>query len=152
MLQSTFKDSLHLNSFPIWKGIYRLCWQAMESTSDTSADVEVVERCSPTSNLRSIASLDHVHHQRLAQALRNVLSTPIAESTFAQIVDGLPLSEIERDKFDRSSVSHYHPLHEKHTELCPGTLSKLRELNSKFKLESLNFGAEVCLGTNYTRI
>jgi hypothetical protein len=112
----------------------------MMPTLDTTAD----EDSSPPASLRSIRSSLHSEHQYwLVRAIRNVLATSVAETTFAQIVDGLPISDVERDKYGCHSVSFAHPLHKRHKKLCPGALDKLRELNDTFKLESLEFPAEV---------
>ena len=48
----------------------------------------------------SLASLgEGPHRDTLDRAIRNVLPTDISEITLAQIVDGLPLSEVERDTY-----------------------------------------------------
>lgn len=41
----------------------------------------------------SLASLDGEHLSSLEQALANLLATPSAEITYAQIIDGMPTSD-----------------------------------------------------------
>jgi hypothetical protein len=56
-------------------------------------------------SLRSISCLDEVHQSSLLHAVRNVLSTSLAETTLAQIVDGVPTADVERYKYQKSSIS-----------------------------------------------
>ena len=42
----------------------------------------------------SAASLEEQHRDIFVRAVSNVLSTEIAELTYAQIIDGLPLSSV----------------------------------------------------------
>ncbi|KAI3341393.1 hypothetical protein F4824DRAFT_496144 [Ustulina deusta] len=86
----------------------------------------------------SVDSLDTNHRQVFSRALQNVLSSDAAELTYAQIVDGLPLSAIERDTI-RGSVDCDHPIHTKHTELCPGVIERLREIIDTHDIGSLKF-------------
>ncbi|KAI1498342.1 hypothetical protein F5X99DRAFT_431797 [Biscogniauxia marginata] len=76
----------------------------------------------------SLASLgEGPHRDILNRAIRNVLSTDISEITLAQIVDGLPLSEVERDTYTGYGyLSGDHPLSQKHKQLCPGLLHEYR--------------------------
>ncbi|CAM1503617.1 Fc.00g012080.m01.CDS01 [Cosmosporella sp. VM-42] len=78
------------------------------------------------------------HREVVVQAVSNVLATEAAESTFAQIVDGLPLSHVEKDGYD-GSLSHQHPLHTQHTELCPGALETVQQLRQDFDGSNLSF-------------
>lgn len=58
----------------------------------------------------------------------------MAELTYTQIVDGLPLSEVVDDAYDDggSSLSYLHPLYTKHTELCSGVLETTRQFHVDF--------------------
>jgi hypothetical protein len=52
----------------------------------------------------------------LIRAIVNVLSSPIAEQTLGQIVDGIPLSDVAFDVCG-SYVCLLHPLLQEHREL-----------------------------------
>lgn len=87
----------------------------------------------------SLASLDDQHLAPLRQALANLLSTPTAEFTYAQIVDGMPTS-------DTYMTDHY--FYEgfpvlTHEELCPGIVEKTRAFRSRFDVLSLQFEPKV---------
>ncbi|KAI5865862.1 hypothetical protein GGS23DRAFT_357446 [Durotheca rogersii] len=84
------------------------------------------------------------HRDILTRAIRNVLSTDIAEITLAQIVDGLPLSEVERDAYTGSGyLCGDHPLHKTHKQLCPGALEKARQLYADFDVDSLQISSKL---------
>lgn len=70
-------------------------------------------------------------HERIFQrALMNVLSTEVAEYTYAQILDGLPTVKSLRESYVFMSG---HPVHEiNHEQLCPGFLEKAREFRAQF--------------------
>jgi hypothetical protein len=85
-------------------------------------------------------SLEEKHHDIFFRALSKVLSTEIAELTFAQIVDGLPLPQVADDTYDNGgSLSHIHPLYTKHTQLCPGVLETARQFRANFDPHILQF-------------
>ena len=93
----------------------------------------------------TVQCLGERHQYILVHAVFNVLSTEIAELTLAQIIDGLPLSRVAKDTYDNgSSVSDGHPLHVRHTELCPGTIESTREVCVKFNTKLLEFDRQVC--------
>lgn len=48
--------------------------------------------------------LDGLHQIAFEQAIRNVLETEIAETTFAQIIDGLPLKDVAHATAGLSSM------------------------------------------------
>ena len=92
------------------------------------------------------------HLDDLTRAIRNVLTTDIAEETFSQIVDGLPLASIERDRYFGPLCSH-HPLPHEHVDFCPGVQDQFKELRNEFDIGSLSFDSEVpmqCLTCIYT--
>jgi hypothetical protein len=78
----------------------------------------------------------------LVRAITRILSTDIAEETYAQIIDGLPISDVA---FDRRVQFHkHHPiLHQAHEELCPGMLDKAREFRDGFRPDILTFDSQV---------
>ncbi|KAK2606931.1 hypothetical protein N8I77_005650 [Diaporthe amygdali] len=91
-----------------------------------------------TSGKSSIEILKGERHDMIAQAIFNILSTEIAQSTFAQIVDGLPLPSVLEDTYGGSDLEPDHPLFS-HESLCPGVLQKTKELLEKFEVKNLKF-------------
>lgn len=87
----------------------------------------------------SLEYLDAEHLQPFRQALSNTLSTPVAESTYAQIIDGMPLSDVYED-------NHWYlkdfPV-EIHNVLCPGSFQKAISFRSNFDFTLLQFEAKV---------
>lgn len=86
-------------------------------------------------------SLDEDHLSAYVRAVTNVLSTELAESTFAQLVDGLPL-------WDVVNGLHHYGLEEdepvfKHRELCPGVLEKTRTFRAAFEPRALYIRTDV---------
>lgn len=87
----------------------------------------------------SLASLDGEHLASFKQALTNLLSTPTAEFTYAQIVDGMPTSHTYMtDHWFYEGL----PVLD-HQELCPGTMDKTRAFRSQFDILSLKFEPKV---------
>lgn len=90
---------------------------------------------------RAEQALDEPHLLAFARAVTNVLSTELAESTFAQLVDGLPLWDVV------FGLGHYgHDREEpvfKHRELCPGVLEKTRAFRTAFDPGSLVIRTDV---------
>lgn len=95
-----------------------------------------------TSGKSSIEILKGERHDMIAQAIFNILSTEIAQSTFAQIVDGLPLPSVLEDTYGGSDLEPDHPLFS-HESLCPGVLQKTKELLEKFEVKNLKFDTSV---------
>ncbi|KAK4147300.1 uncharacterized protein C8A04DRAFT_34037 [Dichotomopilus funicola] len=91
----------------------------------------------------SLAELAGEHRRLLVRALGRILSTEIAEVTYAQIVDGLPIANVIWD----SRVPPYggHPILNDgvHEDICPGILEKTRELRDSFDLGTLVFEAKL---------
>ncbi|KAL1867496.1 hypothetical protein Daus18300_006340 [Diaporthe australafricana] len=83
--------------------------------------------------------LDESHQRAFSRAVSNVLSTPIAEETFAQIVDGLPL-EIVALTTRRGRMADEDPCLN-HVALCPGALEKTKEYRTEFNPGRLNIAA-----------
>ena len=76
------------------------------------------------------------------RAVSNVLSSPIAEVTYAQIIDGLPLSDAALDTYE-GTVCPGHPLLAERIELSAGALERTRELRSTLDATILKFDLEV---------
>ncbi|KAK3896884.1 hypothetical protein C8A05DRAFT_48276 [Staphylotrichum tortipilum] len=95
----------------------------------------------PDSQQLSLAELDGEHARLLSRAISRVLSTEIAETTYAQIIDGLPTTPVAYDR--RSPPSNKHPLARAHRQLCPGMLKKARAFRDDFCPDTLTFGLKV---------
>ncbi|KAL2140524.1 hypothetical protein VTI28DRAFT_3728 [Corynascus sepedonium] len=83
-----------------------------------------------------IEKLRTPHREILTRAIANVVASPIARQTFAQIVDGLPLSDVACDSFSGCLCS-FHPLLNEHKELCPGVAEEAQKLCSSFDTSTL---------------
>ncbi len=83
-----------------------------------------------------IEALKTPHREILIRAIANVLSSPIAKQTYAQIVDGLPSSDIAWDHYVTPFCSQ-HPLLKEHKELCPGVPEEAQELCSSLDASTL---------------
>lgn len=90
----------------------------------------------------SIAVLDATHKDVLIRAICRILSTELAELTFAQIVDGLPLENVMREG-EPGRLPSEHPFWGSHHHLCPGVLEKIKEFRANFDATMLDFTAEV---------
>lgn len=90
----------------------------------------------------SIESLKDLQREIFTRAVANVLSSPIAEVTYAQIIDGLPLSNVALDTYE-GTLCPGHPLLNKHTELCPGVLERVRKLRTDFDASVLRVDSRV---------
>ncbi|KAM0247820.1 hypothetical protein ACHAP5_003830 [Fusarium lateritium] len=92
------------------------------------------------SNYVELNRLEGAHYAILASALRNVLGTEIALLTFAQIVDGLPTSDVAWDQYG----SKHHPNHpvNSHKTLCDGALEKAKEFRANFTLGEVKVDIE----------
>ncbi|KFY33973.1 hypothetical protein V494_07154 [Pseudogymnoascus sp. VKM F-4513 (FW-928)] len=85
----------------------------------------------------SIEILTGYHRSIFTRAVDNILTTEIAQITYAQIADGLPLSSVEKDTYAFGALTYDHPLHTKHTDLCPGALERTQQLYDEFDYDSL---------------
>lgn len=95
---------------------------------------------SPQLPISSITSTRHC--ELLIHAINNVISSPVAQETYAQIVDGLPLSKVASDGFAGCSCLG-HPLLTEHTELCPGVAEETEALVSQFDVNTLLMPSQV---------
>ena len=97
----------------------------------------------PKSIEKSVAQnvLDSEHLGVFGRAIYNILSTSISETTFAQIVDGMPLADVAF-----STVGHRHTIHDpifQHRTLCPGVLEKTRSLRAQFDADLIEISTDV---------
>ncbi|KUI72066.1 hypothetical protein VM1G_07607 [Cytospora mali] len=90
----------------------------------------------------TIDDLGQQHRDVFTRALFNVLSTPAAETTFAQILDGAPLSQSVQD-VPGWIYPLDHPVRTQHLELCPGVLDRIRHSRSTFDLKVLKLGSRL---------
>lgn len=91
----------------------------------------------------SIEHLAPSHHATLVEAIRNVLSTELAELTMAQLVDGLPLESWVWNARGCLLIRG-HPLIG-HETLCEGALEQTKRFREGFDPAVLRFDAPVCL-------
>jgi len=89
-----------------------------------------------------INKLDAMHRDILIRAINNVLATELAISTYAQIIDGLPIADVAWDQRSPGLWGD-HPL-DGHEELCPGALDKAREVCPQWDPVMLAFSPKVC--------
>jgi hypothetical protein len=94
------------------------------------ADYATARPPSAVNKVRAELVLDEPHLAVFDRALSNVLATEIAEETFAQIVDGLPLARVAFSIRSRRDTI-YDPVF-KHEELCDGVLDKTRSFREDF--------------------
>lgn len=85
--------------------------------------------------------LDDAHQRALEHAVMSILSTPIAEETFAQIVDGLPLRSVALGA-QNHRVLRGDPV-DNHPEMCPGALEKAREFQTILNVRGLEVASAV---------
>ncbi|KAF5592795.1 hypothetical protein FPCIR_5478 [Fusarium pseudocircinatum] len=80
------------------------------------------------------------HRQILGRAIRNVLSTELAQFTYAQIIDGLPIADVAWDR-RLPGIMGEHIIND-HETLCPGALEKAHEFYEEWDPSSLKFDPE----------
>jgi hypothetical protein len=81
------------------------------------------------------------HREILDRAIRNVLSTELAQFTYAQIIDGLPIADIAWDRRLPGIMGDH--IIDDHETLCPGALEKAQEYYKEWDSSSLKFDPEV---------
>ncbi|OTA98491.1 hypothetical protein M426DRAFT_17356 [Hypoxylon sp. CI-4A] len=91
----------------------------------------------------TVQDLDAGRHDAFGRAVGNILSTEIALETYAQIIDGLPLSDVAWDRY-RHKLHPKHPI-DSHRELCPGALEKAEEMREVFNINILRIDADLWL-------
>lgn len=85
--------------------------------------------------------LDTNHQSIFATAMSNLLSTEIAEQTFAQIIDGLPLKDVAFS-LQTHEYTRYDPVFS-HVKLCPGVLERTRMLRDAFDPKAMKLRTDV---------
>lgn len=89
----------------------------------------------------SCEDLDSDHRDCLYRAVCNVLDTGIALTTYAQIIDGLPISSVASDQYN-NRYGPGHPI-KAHVAICPGALEEAEKFRASFEPESLRFSSTV---------
>lgn len=88
-----------------------------------------------------IGRLDDSHRFAVTQGIANVLSTEVAEATFAQIQDGLPLAEVVEDVYSDLMLPD-HPISQ-NTRLSPHSLEKFRAFRDSLDFLLLSFDSSL---------
>lgn len=114
----------------------------------TSLPMDSHIRVPPAGPGVSAEGLGPEHHNALVRAIRNVLSTALAERTFAQLLDGIPLATTVLE-MRGSLILVDHPLHS-HNSLCAGAMERAKILRDTFDPSILRFSPTVCLGVSTT--
>jgi hypothetical protein len=95
----------------------------------------------------AIDVLDENHRDIVTRAAVRILNTEIVETTYAQIIDGLPLGEVAFES--RGGMPHQdHPINHCHDELCAGILDEAREFRDKFDPLVLKFDSRVSVDSH----
>ncbi|AEO58342.1 hypothetical protein MYCTH_80161 [Thermothelomyces thermophilus ATCC 42464] len=85
-----------------------------------------------------VSGLPQRHRDVFERALRRVLSTELAQVTYAQIIDGFPLVEVAGDMAGWG-IDREHPVfRDNHDKLCPGAWERMAEFHSSFSIDVLS--------------
>ncbi|KAI1759777.1 hypothetical protein GGR53DRAFT_470995 [Hypoxylon sp. FL1150] len=90
----------------------------------------------------TVEDLDARHRELFVRALRRVLATDLAKLTYAQIIDGLPLSDTVDDTVS-GGLSNKHPLYDVHDELCDGVMERTEQMSASFDPNVLKFDSQL---------
>lgn len=91
----------------------------------------------------SLGLLDAEHVDVFRHALQKILAAEIAETTFSEIIDGLP-TRASWLRFDLWNEKH--PVNMlKHETLCDGAREKARRVREEFDIYTLTFPSSVCV-------
>ncbi|KAJ3546444.1 hypothetical protein NM208_g1995 [Fusarium decemcellulare] len=107
-------------------------------TSSDGATSQVGGPSEPGPEQQLNQGIETKHRDVFRRAVSNVLSSPIAEITYAQIIDGLPLSDVTLDTHEGTPCPG-HPLLDERIEVSPGILEKARQLRSSFDATVMKF-------------
>lgn len=91
----------------------------------------------------SLGLLDAEHVDVFRNALERILSTDIAETTFSEIIDGLPMRSTW---LQFALFNETHPVNVLgHDTLCDGAREKARRFRDEFDIYMLSFPSKVCV-------
>ena len=102
-----------------------------------------VTRHSHQQSVLPIGDLQPTHQRILVRALSNVWSTPCAQIAYGQILDGVPVPAIYKNKAAFRSLPIAHPAWKEHRQLCPGVVDKLKEFREQNDLTKLKLDSQV---------
>lgn len=91
--------------------------------------------------MRADQYLDEAHQAVFSTAVTNILSTQIGVSTFAQIIDGLPLKESAFGNRGHGNTI-YDPVY-KHEVLCPGAMERATQFRASFDPREMEMEVQV---------
>ncbi|KAF4342643.1 hypothetical protein FBEOM_3416 [Fusarium beomiforme] len=115
----------------------------LPQTSDQSSPEMLPEDLKDAQfRLLAIDVLDDSHQDAVAHGVKRILDTHISEITYAQIIDGLPLSDVADDSSDGGLPSG-HPIYKVHNDLCPSILDRTREFRHNFNAGILKFDSRL---------
>ncbi|KAK3292398.1 uncharacterized protein B0H64DRAFT_329123 [Chaetomium fimeti] len=85
-----------------------------------------------------VSNLPQRHRDVFERALRRVLSTDLAQVTYAQIIDGFPVVNVAED-MRGWGIDPDHPVfRDNHDKLCPGAWERLTEFRDSFDIDVLS--------------
>ncbi len=98
-----------------------------------------------------VSSLPQQHRDVFEQALRNVLSTELAQAAYAEIADGFPTASGVRGRHGfAAGIDPHHPLFQtKHDTPCPEAWERVKELHSSLDIQALSIDTKVKLTYPY---
>ncbi len=94
-------------------------------------------------SLRRIDTLQKTHNEALVRSIANVCETPIAKTTYAQILDGFPTVPLIDGGNAPRSLPRSHPSRTQHLELCEGVMERLADLQRSYDIQTLSLESEV---------
>ena len=95
-----------------------------QATPPNFASIMMFNYGSLTLESGTLDFLDDVHRRVLEQAVRNILATELAESAYAQILDGLPTEQSLMDSYTFQENDHL-VFVINHLEICSGFVERL---------------------------
>lgn len=114
---------------------------------ELGANTEKLRRVARTANEQRVP-FGHIcskrHRKVLDRAIKNVLSTELAQFTYAQIMDGLLTGDVSWDR-RCPGVFGEHLIDSDQEDLCPGAMDKAREYYEQWNPKILMFDPMVCL-------
>ncbi len=123
-----------------WGDLYEAKMREQETTA-VDPDTAVTGQ----SKSLSIGILDETHRNPITTAIANILSTKLAKITYAQIIDGLPLSIVYEEAYADPLIDPKHPAYN-HEDFCSGVVEDMEALSAGFVPDDLTFDAKVSPG------
>jgi hypothetical protein len=129
--------------FDIWVDpkIRRTLVHIMASNPDSGESSAA--RRSHQQSVLPIGELQPTHQRILVRALSNVWNTPSARIVYGQILDGVPVPALCRNKAAFRSLPIAHPAWKEHREFCLGVMDKLKGFREQKDLTKLKLDSQV---------